>query len=162
MKRVIWIACAGLCAGSAACSDADVAGNYTAQITNGTDGCSLGLTKGENATASFTVTQDGGDVTLTIDGLAGLFIAVQTGSAVLTGGVDGDDVNVLHKGTVSRTAMSCDYTINVQLKGTQDGDTMSGRVEYRAATNNDPTCGSHQGCLTVQEFNATRPPRTAQ
>jgi len=151
-----------LAASTAACSDADVAGNYNAQLTNGADGCSLGLTTGQNATATFTVTQDGGDVSLTVDGLPGLFIAFQAGSAVLTGGVDGDDVSVERKGTVKQTAQSCEYTINVKIKASQDGDTMSGRVEYRAATNNDSTCGSHQGCLTVQEFNATRPPRAAQ
>ena len=149
-------------ASAAACSDADVAGSYNAQLTNGTDGCSLGLTKGENVAAMFRVTQDGGDVSLTVDGLPGLFIAIQTGSSVFTGGVDGDDVDVERKGTVTQTTQTCEYTINVQIKASQDGDTMSGRVEYRAATNNDATCGSHQGCLTVQEFNATRPPRGAQ
>ena len=151
-----------LAAGAAACGDADVAGSYHAQITNGADGCSLNLTAGQNITVPFTVTQDGSDVALTVEGAAGIFIALRAGSSVLTGSVDGDDVSVERKGTVKQTADSCEFTINVKIKASQDGDTMSGRVEYRAATNGDPSCGSHQGCLTVQEFNATRPPRAAQ
>jgi hypothetical protein len=149
--------------GAAACSDANVAGNYSAQITNRSDGCSLGLTSGQNLTASFTVTQDGSDVSLTVEGLvAGLFLASQVGSSTLTGSVDGNDIDVERKGNVMKTAGNCMYTINAVLKANQDGDNMSGRVEYRAATNGDPDCGTRQGCLTVQDFNASRPPPAAQ
>jgi hypothetical protein len=162
MKRVIWIAWMVLAASAAACSDANVAGNYIAQITNGADGCSLGLDRDQKAAATFTVTQDGSDISLTIDGAPAGFIAILAGSAVLTGSVDGDDIKVERTGTVKKSAMSCEYTINVQVKASQDGDAMSGRVEYRAATNDDPTCGSRQSCVTVQEFNATRPPRSSE
>jgi hypothetical protein len=161
MKRVISIAWMVLVGGAAACSDANVAGNYTAQITNGADGCSLGLTKDQNLTADFIVTQDGSDVSLRIEGFSGGFISLLAGSAVLTGNVDGDDVDVERIGTVKKTEMSCEYMVNVQIKASQDGDSMSGRVEYRAATNADPTCGSRQNCISVQEFNATRPPRSS-
>jgi hypothetical protein len=158
MKRGIWITWIVLVAGAAACSDADVAGTYTASITNRSDSCSLGLTPGNNASATFNVTQSGSDVTFVIEGLAGGFITIQTGMNILTGSVDGNDISVERKGTIETTLMACKYTINVRIKASQDGDAMQGRVEYRSATNNSPDCGTHQDCLTVQDFNATRPP----
>lgn len=150
------LVCALVCA--SACSDANVAGNYSAQITNGSDSCSLGLTPGDTVMANFTVTQSGSDVTLMVKDLPGLLIAGFLGSNTFTGSVDGDDVNLERKGTVKATAMTCEYTYNAKIDAGQDGDAMSGRVEYRAATNGAADCGSRQGCVTVQEFNATRPP----
>lgn len=158
MKRGIWVAWIVLVAGAAACSDADVAGTYTASITNRTDGCSLGLTPGNNAAAMFDVTQSGSDIKLVVEGLAGIFISIQSGEAILDGNVDGNDISVEHKGTAPHTLMACTYMVDVRIKASQDGDAMQGRVEYRAATNNSPDCGTRQDCLTVQDFNATRPP----
>jgi hypothetical protein len=160
----MWIAWIVLvsAAGAAACSDANVAGNYTAQLTNRNDGCSLGLTAGDNSSASFIVTQSGSDVTLMVKDLPGLLIAGFLGSNTFTGGVDGNDVNLERKGTVKNTTGSCEYTFNAEIDASQDGDTMSGRVEYRAATNGTPDCGSRKDCVTVQDFNATRPPPAAQ
>jgi hypothetical protein len=161
MKRrtsIAWIALSLSLTGAAACSDADVAGVYTAQLTNRSDGCSLGLTSGENAMASFTVTQSGGDVTLVVEGIASLFVRSQLGTSAFTGGVDGDDVSLQVIGTAPLAAGDCKYTVNAKIKASQDGDAMSGRVEYRAATNDHADCGTRTGCLTVQEFNATRPP----
>ncbi len=157
MKRGTWIAWTALvCA--AACSDSYVAGNYSAQMTNRSDGCSLGLTTGENVMVGFSVTQSDSDVTLEVGGLPGLFLAAQVGAAVLTGDVDGDEIDLGRQGTVTRMADGCEFTINAALRATQDGDGMSGRVEYRAATNGHPDCGSRESCVTVQDFNATRPP----
>ena len=157
MKRGIWIAWVAI-VGAAACGDTNVAGNYSAQITNGSDGCNLGLTAGDNVTVAFIVTQSGGDVSLEVGGLPGLFLSAQVGSAVLTGDVDGDSIALERQGTLSKTSGACEYKINAELEADQDGDTMSGRVEYRAATNNHAECGSRTGCVTVQDFNATRPP----
>ena len=156
MKGRIWIAWIAL-ACAAACSDANVAGNYNAQLTNRSDGCSLGLTPGSNAMASFSVLQSGSDVTLEVEGLAGLFLANHVGSAVLSGDVDGVEVDVGRDGP-KKTSGGCEFSINARLRATVDGDVMKGRVEYRAATNGHPDCGSRESCLTVQEFNATRPP----
>jgi hypothetical protein len=160
MERRVWIAWIALvcAAAAAACSDANVAGDYNAQITNGNDGCSLGLTPGTNAAADFTVTQSGSDVTLEVEGLAGLFLASQVGAAVLTGSVDGDELDVERQGTLKKTSMSCEYTVNARIQATLEGDAMRGRVEYRAATNGHADCGSRESCVTVQDFNATRPP----
>lgn len=159
IARIAWIALAlALAGGAAACSDAYVAGNYNAQITNRSDGCSLGLIIGENDAADFTVTQSGSDVMVTIEGIPGFIFASQVGTAVLEGSVDGDELDVERQGTRPLTAGSCEYRINARISATIDGDSMKGRVEYRAATNGHADCGSREGCLSVQEFNATRPP----
>lgn len=161
MKRrtsIAWIALSLSLTGAAACSDADVAGVYTAQLTNRSDGCSLGLNSGENVSAGFTVNQSGSDVTLVVEGLPGVFVAAQLGTNTFTGGVDGDSISLQVTGTAQRTVMNCKYTVNGKIKASLDGDAMSGRVEYRAATNGNADCGSREDCLTVQDFNATRPP----
>jgi hypothetical protein len=154
--RIAWIALALPLAG--ACSDANVAGNYTAAITNRSDGCSIGWTSGDQTTATFTVTQAGSDVTLTVNGLAAIFVAGQLGTSTFTGNVDGDELDLRVTGTLPKTSGGCEFTFNGKVSASQDGDMMSGRVEYRAATNGDADCGSRESCLSVQEFNATRPP----
>lgn len=157
MKRGIWIAWVAL-VGAAACSDADVAGNYQAAITNRTDGCSIGWNVGESSTASFTVNQSGGDITFVVNPLAGVFVAGLLGTNTFTGSVDGNDISLKVTGTAPKTNGNCNYTYNGKVIATQDGDAMKGRVEYRTATNGDADCGSRKDCLSTQEFNATRPP----
>ena len=45
-----------------------------------------------------------------------------------------------------------------RISGELDGDALSGRIEYRAADNNNLDCAPISGCLTYQDFNGTRPP----
>lgn len=157
MKRrtsIAWVAL--VCA--AACSDANVAGNYTAAITNRTDPCSIGWTSGDQSNATLTVTQEGSDVTMIVNGLPGLFVAGILGTNTFTGDVDGDEVNLEVTGNAQKASGSCEFTFNGKVIASQDGDTLSGRVEYRAATNGHPDCASREKCVSTQEFNATRPP----
>jgi hypothetical protein len=142
---------------AAACSDANVAGNYTAVITNRADQCSIGWTAGDQATATLTVTQEGSDVTLIVNGLPGLFVAGVLGTNTFAGDVDGDDVNLEVTGNAIKTSGNCEFTFNGEVSASQDGDTMAGRVEYRAATNGNADCASRQSCVSTQEFTATRP-----
>jgi len=158
MKHLVWIALAG----AAACSDANVAGNYTAAITNRADGCSIGWAVGESSTGiELTVTQSGSDVTLMVNPLSlpGVFLGGLLGTNSFQGEVDGDDVSLSVKGMKDNNISTCTFKFNADIDAVQDGDTMTGRVEYRAATNGDDACGSRTGCLSVQEFNATRAPR---
>ena len=145
-------------AGAAACSDANVAGSYTAAITNRADGCSIGWNTGEQSTASMTVNQAGSDVTLVVNGLPGALVALVLGTNTFTGGVDGEDIDLKVVGTAPKTLGNCQFTFNGAVIASQDGDTMKGRVEYRAATNGHADCASRERCLSTQEFNATRPP----
>lgn len=153
------VALVGALGGTAACGDSNVAGNYTAAITNGPDGCSIGWNDGEQAMASFTVTQSDSDVTLTVNGLAAVFVASLVGGGGFTGEVDGDTVEVARTSTLTPTRSgNCEFTYNAKIIGDVDGDSMKGRVEYRAATNGHEDCGSRTSCLSRQDFNASRPP----
>ncbi len=156
--RIARIALALALGGAAACSDANVAGNYTAAITNRTDNCSIGWTSGDQAMATFTVTQSGSDVTLAVNGLAGIFVAGVLGTSTFVGDVNGDELDLRVTGTARKVSGGCEFTFNGKVSASQDGDVMAGRVEYRAATNGDSDCGSREDCLSTQEFNATRPP----
>lgn len=157
MRHLVWIA---LVVGAAACGDANVAGNYTAAITNRTDGCSIGWNVGEQTTGvSVTVMQSDSNVTLTVMGASGLLIGGLLGTNAFTGEVDGDDINLSVIGTSQKMQNTCKFTLNGQIRGSLDGDTLAGKVEYRALTNDDATCGSRTGCLSTQEFNATRAPQ---
>lgn len=158
MKRLVMIALAG----TAACSDANVAGNYTAAITNRADGCSIGWNVGDKSTdIDFTVTQDGSTVTLTVNQLSipGAFISGLTGSNAFKGEVDGDEVSLSILGSRPNTSGNCTWMYNAEIDAGQDGDTMSGTVKYRAATNDDPSCGTRTGCVSIQDFNAIRAPK---
>jgi hypothetical protein len=158
MKRLVLIALAGI----AACSDANVAGNYSAAITNKADGCSIGWNVGDKTmNVELTVSQDGSSkVTLTVDQFSpALFVVGLTGSNMFTGEVDGDDVNLSITGTEPHQSGNCKWMYNAEIDAVLDGDTLSGSVKYRAATNDDPACGSRTGCVSTQDFNAIRAPK---
>jgi hypothetical protein len=145
---------------AAACSDANVAGNYTAVITNGTDQCSIGWTAGTQSTATLAVMQEGSNVTLLVNGLSGVFVAGILGTNTFTGDVDGDEVNLAVTGSAQKASNNCEFTFNGKVIANQDGDRLEGRVEYRAATNGHADCASREKCVSTQDFTATRPPPT--
>jgi hypothetical protein len=156
MKR--WSCVLVLCA---ACgSDADVAGNFTIALTNRDNGCNLNnWTVGDQSSGiPVTITQDGGTATADVGGGAGLVLDLALGAHVYTGDVDGNDLSLELFGTRGQTAGSCAFTYNSAIDGSISGDTLSGRIEYRAATNGSPECGTIEGCVSFQEFNGTRPP----
>lgn len=155
MKRL------GLALVLAACGgdDVNVAGSYTMQVTNGENGCMFASwTVGAQGQAPVTITQEGSQVTATVMGFAAISLGVAVGSNVFTGTIDGDELDLAIIGDVALSQGSCAYTINAEIHATARGDSMSGRIEYRAATNNSSECGALTGCLTVQNFAGSRPP----
>lgn len=154
------VALVGALGGTAACGDSNVAGNYTAALINGPDGCSIGWNEDQQVTATFTVTQSDSDITLTVtDLVSSVFVASLVGGGGFTGEVDGDTVEVARTSTLTPTRSgNCEFTYNAKIIGDVDGDSMKGRVEYRAATNGHVDCGSRTSCLSRQDFNASRPP----
>ena len=156
-----WILAAAVLAGCG--GDADVAGNYTVALTNGTNGCNLSsFTPGDTASGiSLVVTQDGSKVTATIEGLARLYLEglLGGGKNVFNGSVDGDEISVESLGTRTYTTGNCTYTYNATIGGSLDGDVLRGRIEYRAADNGNPDCSQVHGCVTFQDYNGTRPPQ---
>ncbi|HEU0029592.1 MAG TPA: hypothetical protein VFQ53_03090 [Kofleriaceae bacterium] len=97
-------------------------------------------------------------MTASIEGVAGLFLDAAFGGHVYTGDVDGNDVSLELFGTRSQTMNSCSFTYNSVIDATSSGDTLTGRIEYRAATNGSPDCAAIEGCVSFQDFNGTRPP----
>ena len=152
---LILLACVG-------CSSdpADVEGNYTIAVTNRDNGCNFGnwMVGAQNAGIPVTVTQTDTTVSAKIEGATGGFVALALGSATYVGDIDGDHLQLDLFGTRSQTSGNCAFTYNSAIIGDVDGDTLTGRVEYTAATNNNPDCAAIEGCLSYQEFNGTRPP----
>lgn len=146
----------------AACGgeDADVAGDYSIALTNRTNGCMFeNWTEGDTATAiPVVITQDASAVTATVNGGAGVVLDLVLGSRVYTGSVDGDHLVLEIFGTRSLMMGGCTYTINSVIDAELSGDALTGRIDYRSATNGSPDCGALEGCLSFQEFNGTRPP----
>lgn len=148
--------------GLAACgggSDANVAGSYTMAITNRDNGCNFsGYTVGAQNTVTVDITQSDSNLSATVTGGGGFLLALVVGSNVYTGTVDGDAVDVKIIGDRAFNMGNCAYTYNSEIKATADGNSMSGRIEYRSVTNNNSDCGSITDCLTFQEFAGSRPP----
>jgi hypothetical protein len=147
----------------AGCSSdpADVAGNYELQVTNGVDGCELGLEPGANPdNISLEVTQNGESANGDINGLiADVFLTRWLGSSLFTGSVDGDHATLTRQGNISSSRDGCSYFVNAVIEADLEGDLLTGEIHYSTATNGSPDCGTLQGCETVQAFNGTRPPR---
>jgi len=141
-------------------SDADVAGDYTVALTNRDNGCMLAnWTVGDSTTGvAVTVTQAGSDVTASVEAGAGFVLDVALGSHVYTGTVDGSHVFLELFGTRNQQSGNCSYTFNSDIDAILAGDTLTGKIEYRAATNGNPDCAAFDNCVSFQDFNGTRPP----
>ncbi len=141
---------------------ADVEGNYTVAVTNRDNGCNLAdyVVGDMSAGIGVVITQDGSDVTATVQGLVGAALTLRLGSNVFSGKVDDETLSLDLYGQRPQMKDTCTFTMNAKIVGKVDGDTLHGRVEYRAATTtpSNPDCAPIQGCLTFQEFNGTRPP----
>lgn len=146
-------------AGCGGGSDANVEGNWTVAVTNRDNGCAFANWEVGNQASNIPVaiTQEGSNVTATITGAVGGYVAFLLGSATFTGGVDGDALTLELFGR-AQTQGNCSFSYNAVLIGDVDGDTMTGRIEYRGVTNNNPDCAAIEGCVSFQEFNGTRPP----
>jgi hypothetical protein len=141
---------------------ANVEGNFTVAITNRDNGCNLGnWTVGDtNQGIAVAIAQEGADVSATVEGVTGGVLNLWLGSNVFSGDIDETQLDLDLFGTRPQMQNTCTFTYNAKIVGDIEGDTLEGRVEYRAATTtpNNPDCASIQGCLTFQEFNGTRPP----
>ena len=142
-------------------SDADVEGDFTIALTNRDNGCELAnWTVGEQSSnIPVLIAQDGAEVTATVNGIAGGVLDLALGSRIYTGTVDGDDLALELFGTRGQQRGNCSFTFNSNIDASISGDTLTGRIEYRAATNANPDCAALEGCVSFQEFNGTRPPR---
>lgn len=141
-------------------SDANVEGNYTMAVTNGENGCTItNWTVGQQNTGiPVTIRQEGTEVSAEVMGAAGIGLGLLLGTNLFTGGVDGDDIDLKIIGSSQFRTGMCAYTFNADLRGSLDGDALSGDILYRAQTNDHADCAAIQGCVSVQKYNGTRPP----
>lgn len=139
----------------------DASGEYTLAVTNGDNECGYdGWTEGEQSSGiPFLVTQDDdANLTATIDGAAGVWVALILGSRMFEGEVSGSRLQLTLFGTNSYNEGGCTYTVNAEVLATLNDDALEGAISYRPSTNDSPDCGILNDCASVQEFNGTRPP----
>ncbi|MEM9190479.1 MAG: hypothetical protein AAGF12_14935 [Myxococcota bacterium] len=147
-----------------ACSDdppADVAGDYTANVTNGPNQCNLD-TWNEGSTLSgipIQVSQEGASVTAEVGGGVGLFLDVWLGARSFEGGVTGSRIDAVLFGQNPNRVGGCTFTIDAELEATLQGDLLEGAVQFRPSTSSHPDCLTFANCSNGQAFNGTRPPR---
>jgi hypothetical protein len=164
-QRSLTIALLALAAQSlAGCGNSDppaqVAGSYTIAITNGDNPCQFqNWTAGTMTSGiSLTLTQNGSDLTATVEGAAGGVVSLLLGSAKYEGHIDGTSFEVDNFGTNSFKSGNCAFTIKSTAKGTISGDVIMGTIDYSPVTNSSPACGGLGACVDQQRFNGTRPP----
>lgn len=139
---------------------ANVAGDYTIAVTNRTNGCDLtNWTEGNTAqNIPVEIVQNGSAATADVTGGVGGLLDVWLGSSLFTGNVSGSDLDLLLTGTTAYQMGECDYTMNATIDATLTGDVLTGEILYEAQTDGDNECGVLTGCVSIQEFNGTRPP----
>jgi hypothetical protein len=141
---------------------ANVEGSYTIAITNGANQCQLqNWNEGAKTTGiPLTITQDGKNLMVTVEGAAGAVISVLLGSADYEGHVDGNGFTLDNFGTASFKNGSCAFTIKSTVNASISGDVIMGSIDYTPVTNDSPACGGLEACTSKQLFNGTRPPTT--
>lgn len=159
MKRL------ALLAGSlvAACSSSpvDVTGDYSVQVTNGSNGCNFAnYTVGmPNTNIPVTITQNGAAVTATVTGVTGDLMVLALGSASFNGTVDGENLDLTLTGTRAQSSGSCAFTYNATITAAVNQNNMMGTIDYTSDTNNSSDCSTITGCVTTQDFAGSRPPQ---
>jgi hypothetical protein len=146
-----------------ACSSSpvNVAGSYSVQLTNGSNGCMFQTyTVGSDTmNVPVAVTQSGSTATATVSGVAGDYLNLVLGSDSFSGSVDGSSLDLTLTGTRALSQGNCAYTYNATLMAELADNSLSGSVDYTADTNNGSDCGALVGCITTQNIAGSRPPQ---
>lgn len=141
-------------------SDADVSGDYTVQVTNRDNGCMFASwTPGATSMAEVVVTQNSTDVVANVTGLGAFALEVAIGGHAFAGHVAGGDVELDLLGTRASTMGACTYTFNAEIRASLERDTLTGTINYVAATNGNPDCSAIASCQSTQDFVGMRPQR---
>ena len=157
MKQLICLALLAACS----TTPVDASGQYTIAVTNRDNGCTFSnytvgaMSSGINVTIQQQASQANADVM----GATAVLLDFALGSHTFSGAVDGSSLDLTIVGTRPTTTGNCTYTYNATIAASLNGDVLTGRIEYRAASNHNSDCGAIDGCLTYQDFNGTRPPR---
>ncbi len=151
-------------AAAAACGSnapAEVAGTFTVGVTNRTNGCHFAnWTEGAmNSGILVSITQSGSTASANVTGATGTYFDVVFGTSVFAGSVDGDSLDLKLMGTNSQTTGNCTYTYDGEILATANGDTLTGKINYKPATNGHTDCVTIEGCVSYQDFTGSRPPQ---
>lgn len=159
MKRFAGLAL--FCVVGCGSDPANVEGNFTIAVTSRDNGCNLAnWTVGNQAAGiQVTIAQEGEDVSATIEGLVGAYVTAALGSNMYNGTIDGESLDLALFGSRNQASGNCAFTYNSYIRGSVNGDTLTGRIDYTAATNGNPDCAAIEGCISYQDFNGTRPPQ---
>src|SRR4051812_30719550 len=139
----------------------DVEGTYTVGVTNRDNGCNFGNWTVGDMSSGITVqiTQSAGAVNADVGGATGVILDLAFGSHTFSGSLDGNELDLTLPGTRAQTSGNCTYTYDGEILATTNGDLLTGRINYKPATNGHSECAAIAGCLTYQEFNGSRPPK---
>jgi hypothetical protein len=138
----------------------NVAGNYTIAITNGASSCKFDnwVEGKETSGIGFVITEDGQNITGTLDGVTGALFTLLFGSADFAGTINGSTLNLTNYGSRAAQEGNCSYTYNSTVNATRSKDTIEGTITYSTKTNGNPDCAAVE-CSATQRFNGTRPPQ---
>jgi hypothetical protein len=145
---------------TACSSPADVAGDYTIAVTSRDNGCMIQnwMVGAQSTGVTVTIEQSGENATVMVTGGGGLVLGGLLGTNSFSGKVSSDGFDVTAVGTAAKQTGNCTYTYNSTISASASGDTLTGRIDYRAADNGNSDCATVHGCDSYQDFNGTRPP----
>jgi hypothetical protein len=156
----------GALAASVGCGDdenddftADVSGDYTVALTNADNGCAFEQwERGDTTTGiGLSIEQQGRKLDASVDGVSSFVLGLVLGTAEFEGEARGLSFTMTAYGTIPRREGNCSFTINAEVEGELDGDSISGTITYAPATNDNPDCAEVR-CSSVQNFSGSRPP----
>jgi hypothetical protein len=138
----------------------DVSGTYSGPVTNGANSCPGAWVTGQSSDADVTIAQNGMNVSIQVQGAAGLLLQLGFGTNAFTGSVSANHISAAIIGSVQSTAGGCQYTFDGNLSANISGNTLSGTITYTPKTNGHADCGTMNvnGCSRVQSFTMTRVP----
>lgn len=139
---------------------ANLAGDYSVDLTNEYNDCATMVMKWMDGAVSedvpFTITQNGVHVSAETMGAPAIAFLLLTGSLPFEGEIHGSHFLLVNTGTKLYDFDACSYTINATVEGDVDGDTITGTLVYSPVVGDDPACHDY-ACRAEQSFTGTRP-----
>jgi hypothetical protein len=140
---------------------ANVAGDYTVDLTNVNNTCPTmadAWTDGAmNDGVDFLITQQGVKLSAETMGSPALYFLLLLGSNAFTGEIHGSHFVLTNHGSKEYTYETCDYTIDAIVEGELDGDSIAGTLTYTPIIKPSADCDGYE-CAAEQVFTGVRPP----
>jgi hypothetical protein len=146
--------------GACGSTSVDVSGLYSGPVTNGANSCPGAWVTGQTSDASAMIAQTGTNVSIQVQGAAGVLLQLGFGTNAFSGTVSGGHIDALIIGSQQATAGGCQYTFNGNLSANVSGDALTGSITYTPKTNDNADCTtmSITGCSRAQSFTMTKVP----